>query len=244
MIKNFNEFSINENFSNSKDYEELLKLASKNRSFFFDNLEEVGDLGSDKVKIRYHKSITDSNGFLAQSTDSDSYFINYMITILYTYKNEYKNADDFYKIIDDINTIKICTEEMIDRCSEQLKLTENSVISSESKSFAFVIKFSQEISKELVVNAYNSYRKSGDKEYIAGLKKLEDIYSEHDVDLYQYFDTQEVDDYIDIGFVTEDEIYVIGRYDRNKKRFTIIESGIADSLDYLNNYDEEDDFFN
>lgn len=136
---------------------------------------------------------------------------------------------------------------MIDRCSEQLKLTENSVISSEflkSKSFAFVIKFSQEISKELVVNAYNSYKKSDDKEYIAGLKKLEDIYNEHDVDLYQYFDTQEVDDYIDIGFVTEDEIYVIGRYDRNKKRFTIIESGISDSLYYLNNYDEEDDFFN
>lgn len=160
MIKKFNNFQINESFSQSKEYDDLLKSKSKDKSFFLDNLEEVSDLSN--TKISYYNYIVDSKGHMVNVDidKNDTYVIKYVIVIDYKMQKEYE-TDNFFKVIDDLNTIKISIEEMIDRCEVELKLSLNKVLNDDVHKLGFVIHFDGEISSKDLLTTKSAYIVSG-----------------------------------------------------------------------------------
>lgn len=241
MIKKFNNFQINESFSQSKEYDDLLKSKSKNKSFFLDNLEEVSDLSN--TKISYYSYIVDSKGHMVNVDidQNDTYVIKYVIVIDYKMQKEYA-TDNFFKVIDDLNTIKISIEEMIDRCEGELKLSLNKVLNDDAK-LGFVIHFDGEISSKDLYNTYKNWEKFEDSEYKNGIEELVNIYYGEGIDLFKFLDTQDAGEYKDIGFVTDDgEIYIIARYDRIKKIFTIDRGEVRGSINWYNSTYDDGEF--
>lgn len=241
MIKKFNNFQINESFSQSKEYNDLLKSKSKNKSFFLDNLEEVSDLSN--AKISYYSYIVDSKGHMVNVDidKNDTYVIKYVIVIDYKMQKEYA-TDNFFKVIDDLNTIKISIEEMIDRCEGELKLSLNKVLNDDTK-LGFVIHFDGEISSKDLYNTYKNWEKFEDSEYKNGIEELVNIYYGEGIDLFKFLDTQDTGEYKDIGFVTDDgEIYIIARYNRIKKIFTIDRTEVRESINWYNSTYDDGEF--
>jgi len=142
------------------------------------------------------------------------------------------------KILDNLNTIKISVEEMIDRVeSEGLKIENNEywldkTTGHERVIHTFSISFiSNEISTEELKNIFDIYNTSQDKEYLDGLKRLRQIYKEDNIDFDRYMDTVDDEDYIQIGVFFDEELYVVASYNKTTKQFTIDEDEIFHSID-------------
>lgn len=233
-IKKFNNFSlIKESFSQSKEYVDFVKSIAKKRTFFTDNLLEVYDLGN-KVNVSYYSYIVDSAGHLinVDIDKDDEYKMRYIISIDYLTKEEYNNSNDFFKIINDLNIIKVSIEELIDRCGEYLHLSLNRVLNEKNK-ISFIIHFEEDIKNEDLINAYNNWLKFEDEEYREGMRKLDEIYYGESIALSKFLDTNHTPETIDIGFMGDDEIYVIARYHRKSKQFIIDRSEIAASIEWF-----------
>ena len=122
--------------------------------------------------------------------------------------------NDFNKVLDNLNTIKISIEEMIDRVeSEGTKLDKNEydvdkTTGHERVTHTFSISFmSNEISTKDIKDAFDVYNTTQDKEYLDGLKRLRQIYREEGIDFDRYMDTTDMDEYIQVGMFIEDDLY-------------------------------------
>jgi hypothetical protein len=146
--------------------------------------------------------------------------------------------NDFNKVLDNLNTIKISVDEMIDRVeAEELKLEKNEywldkTTGHERVIHTFSISFiSDEISTEELKDIFNTYNTSKDKEYLDGLKQLRSIYREEGIDFNRYMDTNNDDDeYIHVGVFMGDDLYGVASYNTKTKRFSIDENEISDSI--------------
>lgn len=172
---------------------------------------------------------------------NDTYVIKYVIVIDYKMQKEYE-TDNFFKVIDDLNTIKISIEEMIDRCEGELKLSLNKVLNDDAK-LGFVIHFDGEISSKELYNTYKDWEKFEDSEYKNGIEELVNMYYGEGIDLFKFLDTQDTGKYKDIGFVTDDgEIYIIAHYNRIKKIFTIDRGEVRESINWYNSTYDDGEF--
>lgn len=238
MIKKFNDFQINESFSQSKEYNDLLNSKSKSKRFFLDNLEEVSDLSN--AKVSYYNYIVDSKGHMVNVDidEKENYVIKYVIVIDYKMQKEYP-TDNFFKVIDDLNTIKISIEEMIDRCKGELKMSSNKVLNEVNTGaldkLSFVIHFDGDINSKDLYNTYKDWEKFEDSEYKVGMEELDNIYYGEGIDLSKFINAEDVGDYKEIGFITDDsEIYIIAHYHRSKKVFTIDRDEVRQSINWYN----------
>ena len=232
MIKKFNDFQINESFSQSKEYNDFLKSKSKGKEFFLNNLEEVSDL--DNTRISYYNYIVDSNGHMinVDVNRKENYIIKYVISIDYKMQKEYK-TDNFFNVIDDLNIIKLSIEEMIDRCKEEVTLSLNKVLNDDVNKISFIIHFDGKLESKDLYNSYKDWEEFEDKEYKIGIEELVELYKEEGIDLNKFLDTQDAGDYKDIGFVTDDgEIYIIAHYNIEKKKFTIDRDEVRESINW------------
>jgi hypothetical protein len=146
--------------------------------------------------------------------------------------------NDFNKVLDNLNTIKISVDEMIDRVeAEELKLEKNEywldkTTGHERVIHTFSISFiSNEISTEELKDTFNTYNTTQDKEYLVGLKRLRDIYREEGIDFDRYMDTTDDDEYTLVGVFIGEDLYGVASYNTQTKRFTIDEDEIVASVD-------------
>jgi hypothetical protein len=145
--------------------------------------------------------------------------------------------NDFNKVLDNLNTIKISVDEMIDRVeAEELKLEKNEywldkTTGHERVIHTFSISFiSNEISTEELKDTFNTYNTTQDKEYLVGLKRLRDIYREEGIDFDRYMDTTDMDEYIQVGMFIGEDLYGVASYNTENKQFTIDEDEIVASV--------------
>lgn len=236
-LKRYNDF-IKESFGTSQQYADFLTSKAISTDIFNDSLLDVEQFAK-VINFRY---LLDSKGHSVNTEVDD----NEKYKILYTCQIQYSlipGKNDFNKVLDNLNTIKISVDEMIDRVeAEGLKLEKNEywldkTTGHERVIHTFSISFiSNEISTEELKNIFDIYNTSQDKEYLEGLKKLRDIYREEGIDFDRYMDTNDDDEYIQVGVFMGDDLYGVAAYNTETKRFTIDEDEIVASV---NTYREE-----
>jgi hypothetical protein len=232
-IKKFNNFQkIDESFGQSKEYEDVLKRFSKEKSFFFDNLMEVQDLLKVR-RVEFYNYIVDKNGHMINvNVEGEEHIIKYVINIIYE-KNSNSTLDmnDFFKEVDDINLIKTAIEELIDRCSVSLKLSYSKVLQHDN-SLNFIIHFEEKMNNIELSKAYQKWSKFSDSEYREGLEKLSEIYDRQNIDFNKYMTIMDEGNYIHIGFIDDsEELYGVAIYDKVKKEFSINEDELKSSIE-------------
>ena len=238
-LKKYNDF-IKESFGTSGEYNNYLKEKSIDLDLFDDSLFDVKQF----AKINNYRYLVDSKGH-AVNTEVDD---NERYRLLYTCQIQYSlvpGKNDFSKVLDNLNTIKISVEEMIDRVeSEGVKLDKNEywldkTTGHERVIHTFSISFiSNEISTEELKDIFDIYNTSQDKEYLEGLKKLRNIYRAEDIDFDRYMDTTDQDEIILIGMFIGDDLYGVGEYNTETKEFTIDRQEISDSVEAYNEENE------
>jgi len=236
-LKKYSEF-INESFGTSKEYQDLLTSKAISLDIFYDSLFDVKQFATVK-SFRY---LVDSEGKAVNTDvdDSKKYRMLYVCQIQY---NLAPGKNNFNKLVDNLNTIKISIEEMIDRVeSEGLKLESSDywvdkTTGHERINNSFSISFlGEEIDTKELKNSFEEYGKFNDKEYLEGLRRLRAVYDNEGIDFDKYMDTQEDGDFIMVGFVLESveygdiDIYGVGVYNRGTKIFTINEEEIEESI--------------
>jgi hypothetical protein len=230
-LKKYNDF-IKESFGTSQQYANFLTSKAISTDIFNDSLFDVKQFAN-VINFRY---LVDTKGH-AVNTEVDD---NEKYRLLYTCQIQYSlipGKNDFNKVLDNLNTIKISVDEMIDRVeAEELKLEKNEywldkTTVHERVIHTFSISFiSDEISTEELKDIFNTYNTSQDKEYLDGLKQLRNIYREEGIDFDRYIDTNEIDEYTQIGVFIGDDIYGVASYNTKTKQFTIDENEISDSV--------------
>ena len=237
-LKKYNDF-IKESFGTSQQYANFLTSKAISTDIFNDSLFDVKQFAK-VINFRY---LVDTKGH-AVNTEVDD---NEKYRLLYTCQIQYSlipGKNDFNKVLDNLNTIKISVEEMIDRVeAEELKLEKNEywldkTTGHERVIHTFSISFiSDEISTEELKDTFDIYNTSQDKEYLEGLKKLRDIYREEGIDFDRYMDTNadamgitDDEEYIQVGVFLGDDLYGVASYNTKTKRFTIDENEISDSI--------------
>jgi hypothetical protein len=231
-LKKYNDF-IKESFSTSQQYADFLTSKAISTDIFNDSLFDVKQF----ARVSNYRYLVDTKGH-AINTEVDD---NEKYKLLYTCQIKYSlvpGKNDFNKVLDNLNTIKISIDEMIDRVEEEgLKLESNvydvdKTTGHERVIHAFSISFiSNEISTEELKDVFNSYNTTKDKEYLEGLKRLRDIYREKGIDFNRYMDTTEDDEYILVGVFIGEDLYGVASYNTRTKQFTIDEDEIHDSVD-------------
>jgi len=231
-LKRYNDF-INESFGTSQQYADFLTSKAIPSDVFNDSLFDVKQF----ARVNNYRYLVDSKGHSVNTEVDD----NEKYKILYTCQIQYSlvpGKNDFNKILDNLNTIKISIEEMIDRVeSEGLKFEKSDydidkTTGHERVIHRFEIYFtSNEISTEELKKSYTDYINFQDKEYLEGLKKLRQIYREDNIDFDRYMDTVEDDEYIQVGVFIDEDLYRVGTYNTKTKRFSIDEEEIANSID-------------
>jgi hypothetical protein len=231
-LKKYNDF-IKESFSTSQQYSDFLTSKAISTDIFNDSLFDVKQF----AKINNFRYLVDTKGH-AVNTEVDD---NEKYRLLYTCRIQYSlipGKNDFNKVLDNLNTIKISIDEMIDRVEEEgLKLESNvydvdKTTGHERVIHAFSISFiSNEISTEELKDTFNTYKSSKDKEYLDGLKRLRQIYREEGIDFDRYMDTTDMDEYIQVGMFIGEDLYGVASYNTETKQFTIDEDEISDSVD-------------
>lgn len=243
-LKKYKDF-IKESFGTSQKYANFLTSKAISPDVFNDSLFDVKQF----AKVNNFRYLINSKGNAVNAEVDD----NEKYKILYTCQIQYSlipGKNDFNKVLDNLNTIKISVEEMIDRVeSEELKLEKNEYWLDKTTGHerqqpsmrvihTFSISFiSDEISTEELKDIFDIYNTSQDKEYLEGLKKLRDIYREEGIDFDRYMDTNDDDDYIQIGVFLGDDLYGVASYNTKTKRFSIDENEISNSIDALD-YDQ------
>ncbi len=231
-LKRYNDF-IKESFSTSQQYADFLTSKAISSDIFNDSLFDVKQF----AKVSNYRYLVDTKGH-AINTEVDD---NEKYKLLYTCQIKYSlipGKNDFNKVLDNLNTIKISIDEMIDRVEEEgLKLESNvydvdKTTGHERVIHTFSVSFiSNEISTEELKDVFNSYNTTKDKEYLEGLKRLRDIYRENGIDFNRYMDTTEDDEYILVGVFIGEDLYGVASYNTRTKQFTIDEDEIYDSVD-------------
>jgi hypothetical protein len=230
-LKRYNDF-IKESFGTSKQYSEFLTSKAVSTDLFNDSLFDVKTF----ARVNNYRYLVDSKGH-AINTEVDD---NEKYKILYTCQIQYSlvpGKNDFNKVLDNLNTIKISVEEMIDRVeSEGLKIDKNEywldkTTGHERVIHTFSISFiSDEISTEELKDTFDIYKTSQDKEYLEGLKRLRQIYREEGIDFDRYMDTTDMDEYIQIGVFIGEDLYGVASYNTETKQFSIDDDEIVSSV--------------
>ena len=236
-LKKYNDF-IKESFGTSQQYSDFLKSKAISTDIFNDSLFDVKQF----ARVNNYRYLVDTKGH-AVNTGVDH---NEKYKLLYTCQIQYSlvpGKNDFNKILDNLNTIKISVEEMIDRVeAEGLKLESNvydvdKTTGHERVVHTFSISFiSNEISTEELKDVFNSYNTTKDKEYLEGLERLRGIYREKGIDFNRYMDTTDDNELILIGMFVGDDIYGVASYNTITKQFIIDENEIEETV---NIYREE-----
>jgi hypothetical protein len=241
-LKRYNDFSINESFGISKDYQDFLTSKSISLDTFNDSLFDVKEFAS----ARTYRYLVDSKlkAVNAEVDDNETYRMLYNCLIQYNIKS---GKNDFSKVIDNLNTINISIDEMISRAeSKGLELKDNTYIvtslsvghpesvdnTKESINHKFFITFlSDEINTKELKDIYNKYISTKDKEYLEGLEKLRNIYRKEGIDFDKYMDTTDDEEgYILIGVFISEDLYGVASYDTETKKFIIDRQEINDSV--------------
>ena len=231
-LKRYKDF-IKESFGTSKQYADFLTSKAISTDIFNDSLFDVKQFS----RVSNYRYLVDSKGH-AVNTEVDD---NEKYRLFYTCQIQYSlvpGKNDFNKVLDNLNTIKISVEEMIDRVeSEGLKLDRNvydvdKTTGHERVIHTFTISFiSDEISTKELKDTFDIYKTSQDKEYLDGLKQLRNIYREEGIDFDRYMDTTDMDEYIQIGMFIGEDLYGVASYNTETKQFSIDEDEIANSID-------------
>ena len=231
-LKRYNDF-IKESFGTSQQYADFLTSKAISTDIFNDSLLDVEQFAK-VINFRY---LLDSKGHSVNTEVDD----NEKYKILYTCQIQYSlipGKNDFNKVLDNLNTIKISVDEMIDRVeAEGLKLEKNEywldkTTGNERVIHTFSMSFiSDEISTEELKNIFDIYNTSQDKEYLEGLKKLREIYRKEGIDFDRYMDTNDDDDeYIQVGVFMGEDLYGVAFYNTKTKLFNIDDDEISDSI--------------
>ena len=231
-LKRYNDF-IKESFGTSQQYANFLTSKAISTDIFNDSLFDVKQFS----RVNNFRYLIDSKGNTvnAEVDDNEKYRLFYTCQIQYSLV---PGKNDFNKVLDNLNTIKISVEEMIDRVeSEGLKIDKNEywldkTTGHERVIHTFSISFiSDEISTEELKDTFDIYKTSQDKEYLEGLKRLRQIYREEGIDFDRYMDTTDMDEYIQIGVFIGEDLYGVASYNTETKQFSIDEDEIANSID-------------
>jgi hypothetical protein len=230
-LKKYNDF-VKESFGTSKQYADFLTSKAVSTDLFNDSLFDVKQFS----RVSNFRYLVDSKGYSINTEVDD----NEKYRLLYTCQIQYSlvpGKNDFNKVLDNLNTIKISVEEMIDRVeSEGLKIDRNvydvdKTTGHERVIHTFTISFiSDEISTKELKDTFDIYKKSQDKEYLDGLKKLRNIYREEGIDFDRYMDTTDMDEYIQVGMFIGEDLYGVASYNTENKQFTIDEDEIVASV--------------
>ena len=237
-LKKYNDF-IKESFGTSQQYANFLTSKAISTDIFNDSLFDVKQF----ARVSNFRYLVDTKGH-AVNTEVDD---NEKYRLLYTCQIQYSlvpGKNDFSKVLDNLNTIKISVDEMIDRVeAEELKLEKNEywldkTTGHERVIHTFSISFiSDEISTEELKDTFDIYNASQDKEYLDGLKQLRNIYREEGIDFDRYMDTNTDamgmdtdEEYIQVGVFMGDDLYGVASYNTKTKRFIIDENEISDSI--------------
>jgi hypothetical protein len=220
-LKKYNDF-IKESFSTSQQYADFLTSKAISTDIFNDSLFDVKQFS----RVSNFRYLVDSKGHSINTEVDD----NEKYRLLYTCQIQYSlvpGKNDFNKVLDNLNTIKISVEEMIDRVeSEGLKLEVNEywldkTTGHERVIHTFSISFiSNEISTKELKDTFDIYKTSQDKEYLDGLKRLRQIYKEDNIDFDRYMDTTDMDEYIQIGVFIGEDLYGVASYNTETKQFS------------------------
>ena len=230
-LKKYNDF-IKESFSTSQQYANFLTSKAISTDIFNDSLFDVKQFS----RVSNFRYLVDTKGHSVNTEVDD----NEKYRLLYTCQIQYSlvpGKNDFNKVLDNLNTIKISVEEMIDRVeSEGLKLDRNvydvdKTTGHERVIHTFTISFiSDEISTKELKDTFDIYKTSQDKEYLDGLKQLRNIYREEGIDFDRYMDTTDMDEYIQIGVFMGEDLYGVASYNTETKQFSIDEDEIVSSV--------------
>lgn len=230
-LKKYNDF-IKESFGTSQQYADFLTSKAISTDIFNDSLFDVKQFS----RVSNFRYLVDSKGHSINTEVDD----NEKYRLLYTCQIQYSlvpGKNDFNKVLDNLNTIKISVEEMIDRVeSEGLKLDRNvynvdKTTGHERVIHTFTISFiSDEISTKELKDTFDIYKTSQDKEYLDGLKQLRNIYREEGIDFDRYMDTTDMDEYIQIGMFIGEDLYGVASYNTETKQFSIDSDEISDSI--------------
>jgi hypothetical protein len=230
-LKKYNDF-IKESFGTSQQYSDFLTSKAISTDIFNDSLFDVKQFS----RVSNFRYLVDSKGH-AVNTEVDD---NEKYRLLYTCQIQYSlvpGKNDFNKVLDNLNTIKISVEEMIDRVeSEGVKLDRNvydvdKTTGHERVIHTFTISFiSDEISTKELKDTFDIYKTSQDKEYLDGLKQLRNIYREEGIDFDRYMDTTDMDEYIQIGVFMGEDLYGVASYNTETKQFSIDDDEIVSSV--------------
>ena len=230
-LKKYNDF-IKESFGTSQQYSDFLTSKAISTDIFNDSLFDVKQF----ARVSNYRYLIDSKGHTVNTEvdDNEKYKVFYICQIKYSLVPGKNNFD---KVLDNLNTIKISIDEMIDRVEEEgLKLEKSEydvdkTTGHERVVHTFEISFiSDEISTEELKDTFNTYKSSQDKEYLDGLKRLRDIYREEGIDFDRYMDTTDMDEYIQVGMFIGEDLYGVASYNTETKQFTIDEDEIVASV--------------
>lgn len=250
-IKRFKDYSINESFGISRELKNFISSKSLDWSEFEDSLWDI----KDDSDFEIHKSceLVDENGHTinVELEGDKQYKLTYKLSIQFLSKKTGK-LEQFKQIQSKLSIIIDSIEPMITRVSEKgLKLKKNDYLSTESTfggetrliEYRFDVEFESDvIKKEDLEKVYSDYQKNSEftPEFEKGIKELNDYYKRQpvprEIKLQKYLDYNIQDDTIMVGFVTEDDIYGIGEYFRDEKRFVIDWDEVEASIEwYLEN---------
>ena len=236
-LKKYKDF-INESFGTSKEYQDFL---TSNMSISLDLLNDTMYDVKQFARVNSYRYLIDSKGHVVNTTiDSEEKY-----RMLYTCQIQYNlspGKNDFNKTVDNLNTIKISLEEMIDRVeSEGLKLESNEywidkTTGHEKITHTFSISFlGEEVNTKELKKSFEEYSKFSDKEYLEGLRRLRAVYDNEGIDFDRYMDTTDDNDYIMIGLFIHEDLYGVASYNKATKRFSIDEEEINNSIEAYNN---------
>lgn len=235
-LKRYIEFT-NESFGTSKEYQDFLTSKAISLDIFYDSLFDVKQFAT----VKAYRYLIDSDR-RAVNTDVDD---NKKYKMLYVCQIQYiliPGKNNFNKLVDNLNTIKISIEEMIDRVeSEGLKLESSDywvdkTTGHERINNSFSISFlGEEIDTQELKKSFEEYDKFNDKEYLEGLRRLRAVYDNEGIDFDRYMDTTDDNEYIMIGLFIHEDLYGVASYNKATKRFSIDEEEINNSIEAYNN---------
>lgn len=236
---------INESFTNSIEYNKLISKLVLDDTFIMDSLEDVKSMS--RAKVNLIKYISNSKGHMLgiKFEDDETYVIKYLLTIRYTLSRgrEDINYKTYSTIVEDLRIIKMSIDEMIDRCSEKLKLSHNntvvSPISNGDVTIDHIIHFnSEEIDKSMIKKSFDEWSSERGPEFEEMIKKLRKIYDERGIDFDMYMDTNDSDEYILVGvFLPDEELYGVAQFNKLTKEWDI---DMAEVTASFRGFDDQD----
>ena len=244
-IKRFQDFSINESFGISKELNNFIRSKSLDWSEFEDSLWDIKDDSDFEIKKSCELVDENDHTINIELERDKQYKLLYKLSIQFLSKRT-GTLEKFKEVQTKLSIVIDSIEPMIARISEKgLKLKKNDYLSTESTfggetrliKYRFDVEFESDvIKKEDLEKVYSDYQKNSEftPEFEKGIKELTDYYKRQAVaggiNLQKYLDYNIQDDIIMVGFVTEDDIYGIGEYFKDEKRFVIDWDEVENSI--------------